>query len=134
MLRKAKRQLTPLPGQPVRGSATGRPLMAALDLLGRRWSLRVLWELRDGPVGARALRDRCDGMSPSVLYQRLAELSEAGLLARTRDHRYELTPTGQALGAALEPLNRWARSWAEESEGLYKGIQPRRPPPGSDTS
>lgn len=87
--------------------------MAALDLLGRRWSLRVLWELRDGPVGARALRGRCDGMSPSVLYQRLAELGEAGLLTRTADQRYELTEIGRDLAAALDPLKEWARRWAE---------------------
>ncbi len=65
----------PRPGRVVRGSATGRPLMAALDLLGRRWALRILWELTDGPRGARELRQRCDAMSPSVLYQRLAELT-----------------------------------------------------------
>jgi DNA-binding HxlR family transcriptional regulator len=88
--------------------------MAALDLLGRRWSLRVLWELRDGPVGARALRDRCDGMSPSVLYERLGELSEAGLVTRNGDQRYELTKIGRALGTALDPLNRWAHRWAKE--------------------
>ena len=52
--------------------------MAALDLLGRRWSLRMLWELRDGPLGARSLRERCDGMSPSVLYDRLGELTDLG--------------------------------------------------------
>ena len=51
--------------------------MAALDLLGRRWALRLLWELRGGPVGARALRERCDGMSSSVLYERLTELRTA---------------------------------------------------------
>jgi DNA-binding HxlR family transcriptional regulator len=96
----------------VRGSASGRPIMAALDLLGRRWSLRVLWELRDGPVGARALRDRCDGMSPSVLYERLRELTDAGLVAQTDDQRYELTRIGRDLGAALEPLDRWSRRWA----------------------
>jgi DNA-binding HxlR family transcriptional regulator len=85
--------------------------MAALDLLGRRWSLRVLWELRDGPVGARALRERCDGMSPSVLYERLAELIEAGLVARNSDRRYELTEIGRELGVAIEPLDRWSRRW-----------------------
>lgn len=88
--------------------------MAALDLLGRRWSLRVLWELRDGPVGARALRDRCDGMSPSVLYGRLADLTDAGLVAQADDQRYELTEIGRALGEALEPLDRWARRWAQQ--------------------
>lgn len=88
--------------------------MAALDLLGRRWSLRVLWELRDGPAGARALRDRCDAMSPSVLYQRLADLTDAGLVTQGDDQRYELTEIGRALGAALEPLDRWSRHWAQQ--------------------
>ena len=59
---------TPRPGRPVRGSATGRPIMALLDLLGRRWALRVLWELRAGPVpGFRELQSRCGGVSSSVL-------------------------------------------------------------------
>jgi DNA-binding HxlR family transcriptional regulator len=52
-------------------------------------------------------------MSPSVLYQRLAELGEAGLLTRTTDQRYELTEIGRDLAAALDPLNEWARRWAE---------------------
>ena len=45
--------------------------MAALDLLGRRWALRVLWELRGGPLGFRELQTRCDGMSSSVLRTRV---------------------------------------------------------------
>ncbi|MGY6500852.1 MAG: winged helix-turn-helix transcriptional regulator [Acidimicrobiales bacterium] len=101
----------PLPGTPVRGSTTGRPLMAALDLLGRRWALRILWELRDGPLGARALRDRCDQMSSSVLYDRLGDLRSAGLVEQDAAGDYRLTELGTSLGAALEPLSRWARDW-----------------------
>jgi DNA-binding HxlR family transcriptional regulator len=86
--------------------------MAALDLLGRRWSLRILWELRDGPLGARVLRERCDGMSSSVLYQRLGELTDAGLVGRDDDERYVLTESGRTLKTAIEPLDRWARRWA----------------------
>ncbi len=37
---------TPKIGAPVRGSKAGRPLMVALDLLGRRATLRIFWELR----------------------------------------------------------------------------------------
>jgi len=85
--------------------------MAAMDLLGRRWSLRILWELRDGPVGARALLERCDGLSSSVLYERLRELDDAGLLTK-RDTGYELTAIGASLGRALAPLDAWARTWA----------------------
>jgi DNA-binding HxlR family transcriptional regulator len=105
--------MAPRPGQPVRGSTTGRPLMAALDLLGRRWALRILWELRHGPLGARALRERCDRMSSSVLYQRLTELTDAGLVVQDDAERYALSDLGQALGAAVEPLDAWARQWAK---------------------
>lgn len=105
----------PRPGRPVRGSASGRPLMAALDLLGRRWALRVLWELRDGPVGARDLRERCDGMSSSVLYERLRELSAAGLISRDNDDRYTLTGIGRSLCAAIAPLDTWASTWAAKT-------------------
>jgi DNA-binding HxlR family transcriptional regulator len=86
--------------------------MAALDLLGRRWALRILWELRDGPVGARALRDRCDAMSSSVLYERLGELVDARLVERLDDGTYQLTRLGADLGTALAPLDEWARRWA----------------------
>lgn len=102
----------PRPGTAVRGSRTGRPIMAALDLLGRRWALRILWELRGGPLGARALRERCDTMSSSVLYERLGELTEAGLVMRDVDGGYALTDLGTSLGVALGPLDAWARTWA----------------------
>ena len=103
---------TPRPGRKVRGSTTGRPIMAALDLLGRRWALRVLWELRDGAQSFRALRERCDGVSPTVLNQRLAELRESGLLEHAPGEGYALTALGEALGEALAPLNAWAARWA----------------------
>ncbi len=90
--------------------------MAALDLLGRRWALRIIWELRDGAVGARALRERCDGMSSSVLYDRLRELTEAGVLAHG-DEGYELTALGVDLIAALVPLSAWSETWAASSPG-----------------
>jgi DNA-binding HxlR family transcriptional regulator len=85
--------------------------MAALDLFGRRWALRILWELRTGPLGARELRSRCDGMSSSVMYDRLRELVGAGVVERHDDAGYRLTPLGAALGEALEPLDAWAHAW-----------------------
>lgn len=103
---------TPRPGRPVRGSVTGRPIMAAMDLLGRRWALRIIWELRSGPVGPRMLLARCENLSSSVLYQRLGELISSGLV-RSTDAGYELTAHGASLGEALQPLSAWADLWAD---------------------
>ena len=65
----------------VRGSRSGRPVMALLDLLGRRWTLRIVWELRDDRrLTSRALRSACDEASPTILQTRLTELREAGLV------------------------------------------------------
>jgi DNA-binding HxlR family transcriptional regulator len=88
--------------------------MALLDLLGRRWTLRTMWELRDGPCAFRSLQERCDGMSSSVLNQRLAELREAGIVELAPDG-YRLTAEGRELLAAFEPLNDWAARWAARS-------------------
>jgi len=104
----------PTPGQPVRGSRTGRPAMALLDLLGRRWALRVLWELREGPLAFRALQERCDGMSSSVLAQRLSELRGAGIVEQDEDG-YRLSDQGAVLLESLGPLGDWAERWAERS-------------------
>ena len=102
---------TPRPGQSVRGSRTGRPIMAALDLLGRRWALRILWELRAGALSFRALREACGDVSPAVLNTRLAELREAGVVEST-PLGYATTAAGRELCRALDPLSRWAQRWA----------------------
>src|SRR3954451_10289143 len=96
------------PGRPARGTATGRPLLVAFDLLGRRWALRVLWELRGEHLGFRALQTRCEGMSSSVLRDRLAELTSAGLLETDPVGAYGLSAHGRSLLEALQPLSRWA--------------------------
>jgi DNA-binding HxlR family transcriptional regulator len=101
----------PMPGRPVRGSESGKPIMALLDLLGRRWALRVIWELRDKPLLFRSLQERCDGMSSSVLNQRLQELRAAGVV-ELADGGYGLTPEGQRLLEAYPPLKAWAERWA----------------------
>ena len=87
------------------------PIADLFDLLGRRWALRVLWELRDAPLTYGELREACDEVSTSVLAQRLRELTDARLLARDRAGAYALTSTGAELLALLAPVNDWARRW-----------------------
>src|SRR5215468_6853904 len=94
----------------VRGSRTGRPLMALLDLMGRRWSLRILWELREGALTSRALRAACDEASPTVLNERLKELREAGFV-ELGDGGYSITALGRELNATSLPLYHFAERW-----------------------
>lgn len=110
------RKSTPRPGQPVRGSTTGRPVMALLDLLGRRWALRVLWELRDQAVLTfRELQARCGDISSSVLNDRLRELRDAGIVVAGGDGGYQLTGEGRRLLSALMPLDDWAKRWSRRA-------------------
>lgn len=103
---------TPVPGQSVRGSTSGRPIMVLLDLLGRRTSLRILWELREDSLKFRELQAAAE-TSPSVLNTRLKELRAAKLLVTTPDG-YQLTQTGRSLLAHIAPLHKWAETWVSE--------------------
>ena len=89
--------------------------MAAFDLVGRRWVLRIVWELHRGgrPLTFRELRDACDDISSSVLTRRLHQLAETRITAHTGEG-YELTATGQGLVDSLRPMLEWARAWDDE--------------------
>ena len=102
---------TPRPGRAVRGSRTGRPIMALMDLLGRRWALRVVWELREDRLTFRALQEACGGVSPSVLNERLRELRESGLLDSMGTDGYGLTALGRELIEQFLPLVAWSTKW-----------------------
>jgi DNA-binding HxlR family transcriptional regulator len=88
--------------------------MALLDLLGRRWAMRILWELRADP--ARTFRDlqaRCGDISSRVLNQRLRELREARLVTDRQGGGYELTADAAELLDSWSLLEEWANRWAE---------------------
>jgi DNA-binding HxlR family transcriptional regulator len=103
---------TPLPGRKVRGSRTGRPVMAALDLASRRGLLRVVWELRHGSLKFRALQAACGAMSPSLLNRRLRELRDARLVELSIEG-YRLTELGTGLHRSFAPVSAWAERWAK---------------------
>lgn len=93
-------------------------MLALLDLLGRRWALRVLWELRVQPASFQALQRRCDSMSTSVLSQRLAELRDAQLLEKDQAGHYMLTEAGSRLLTRLDGIDEWTQEWARTVRGV----------------
>ena len=88
--------------------------MRAFDLLGKRWTGVVLGTLSGGPTGFRALARAVEGISDSMLSDRLSALTSAGLVTRTVDEgpplsvAYALTDAGRALLPALDQISRWA--------------------------
>ncbi|WP_406815223.1 winged helix-turn-helix transcriptional regulator [Mycobacterium sp. M23085] len=85
--------------------------MALLDLLGRRWAMRVIWELRSDEMTFRQLQEGCAGVSATALNRRLHELRDAGIV-ESGANGYRLTREGRGLLAAYEPLRSWAHRWA----------------------
>lgn len=89
-------------------------LMRAFELLGKRWTGVVLGTLSSGPAGFRALSRAVEGISDSMLSDRLSALCDAGLVTRNVNEgppisvAYELTDAGRALLPALEQIGRWA--------------------------
>jgi DNA-binding HxlR family transcriptional regulator len=96
----------------VRGSRTGRPIMVLLDLLGRRWTLRIVWELREEARRFRELQDSI-GASPTIINTRLAELRDARLVELDPDSGYRLTALGRELLQLFLPLHVWSEKWAK---------------------
>jgi DNA-binding HxlR family transcriptional regulator len=87
--------------------ASEKAVEGVLDLLGRRWALRLVWELRRSTRSFSELRERT-GISPSVLSLRLQELVQADVLERDAGRRYRLSGRGRELARILYELNRWA--------------------------
>ncbi len=94
----------------VKPLASEQPIEDLFHLLGRRWMLRIVWELRAGrETTFRELQELCGGVSPTVLNSRLRELRSHGLV----EHQggYRLTKDGRALFESLKPLVFWANRW-----------------------
>jgi DNA-binding HxlR family transcriptional regulator len=109
MATREPEQAVPAPG------SCDAALTQAFGLLGKRWNGMILGSLMGGPAGFAQLRRALGGISDSVLSERLAELTAAGLLIREVDPgppvgvRYRLAERGVALVPVLRDLMAWAR-------------------------
>lgn len=86
---------------------SNRPIMILLDSLGKKWTLRIMWELRNGPFTFRALQEACDMLSPTTLNARLGDLKTLGIIEH-HSAGYQLTAKGLELAETMIGLTRWA--------------------------
>lgn len=102
--------------QNLRRASTSKSMALALDLSGRRWALRIVWELRVGPLNFRALQVACGHISPSVLQRRLHELRALGVVEKIPRLGYRLSANGEKLFHVLAQLDRWSRGLPDVPE------------------
>jgi DNA-binding HxlR family transcriptional regulator len=95
-------------------SSCDEALVRAFHFLGKRWSGVILGTLTGGPLGFAELGRRVEGISDSVLAERLSELQASGLIVRDVQIgppvsvTYTLSSAGTALMPAMRELTLWA--------------------------
>ena len=91
-----------------------------MELIGRRWTGAIVRALLNGTVRFGDLTEHIPGLSDRMLSERLKELEAEGIVVRTVIPEtpvrveYHLTPKGQALGAAVQAISRWAEEWLDD--------------------
>lgn len=93
---------------------SNRPVMALIDLLSKKWVLRILWELRQSPCTFRELQARCGDISPTMINNRVKELHSAKLLDKSPEHGYCLSPLGEEFIDLFAPIYQFSERWATE--------------------
>ncbi len=88
-----------------------RPIMVFIDLVGKKWLLRILWELNDGPCTFRELQSRCGQISPTMINKRVKELTKANLIEKVKPKGYRLTGLGAELMELFDPFDNWLKTW-----------------------
>lgn len=94
--------------------------MRLLDILGQRWVLRILWELRAGPLSFRALQVACEPISPAVLNERMKLLRGHDLVALQADG-YALTARAHTLVPIILQMVALADAWAAAGDWPQSG-------------
>jgi DNA-binding HxlR family transcriptional regulator len=91
----------------------------ASELIGRRWTGAIIFCLLKSTCRFATLRDAIPDITDRMLSDRLQELEQEGIVARTVIPEmpvrveYALTRKGRALGTAVDAIAEWARKWTE---------------------
>ena len=92
------------------------PISNIARLLGRKWTLELLYFLRSSKRFGN-LHELTNDISPTTLTRRLRELENAGLLKRTAfptfppTVEYELSDMGEELRPVIDLLTHWSLRW-----------------------
>jgi len=107
------------------------PVAGTLDIVGDRWSLLIVRDMRHGKRTYGELAASPEGIPTNILADRLRRLEEAGIVTRDayQEHppRYEytLTEKGRDLGDIMQALVRWGKKHIPGSRTLSEAAAAR---------
>jgi len=97
------------------------PVTAAVRIVGRKWTLLIIYHLLKSPRRFCELQELLGGVNPTTLSQRLKMLEKEGLLRRHERLtvppwvQYELTEKGKALEPVIKSIAEWGQTWLTET-------------------
>ena len=92
------------------------PIERGMRIIGGKWTGSILWHLKDGPVRFNDLARQLSGASKKVITDRLKEMENNQLIARTVISTrpvavtYEITNFGRTALDFLEKLKEWVET------------------------
>lgn len=93
------------------------PILYAMELIGQKWKLPILWYIADAEnqtLRYRELERKVVGITATMLTKCLRELEKDGFIIRTQYNtipptvEYSLAERGKTLIPALESVYQWA--------------------------
>ena len=102
------------------------PILHALDVVGQKWKLPILWYLHEAEATRyNELKRRMPGITNTMLTKSLRELEQAGLVSRNQYDtvpprvEYSLTDLGRDLLPTLNELYKWGEAHMRSIAALH---------------
>ena len=101
------------------------PLALAMDIIGGKWKMIILWVLRDGVLRFSEIKKILPGITQKMLTQQLRELEESGIVSRVvypvvpPKVEYSVTVEGQKILPILNQLCDWSTEYANLNSIQY---------------
>lgn len=93
------------------------PVATTVQLIGSKWKLLIIRNLRARPWRFNELRKDLEGISQKVLTDSLREMEADGIITRTvypevpPRVEYALSPLGETLGPILDAMAQWGNDY-----------------------
>ena len=98
------------------------PVATAVSLIGGKWKLLIIRNLRERPWRFNELRRDLEGISQKVLTDSLRAMEEDGIITRTvypevpPRVEYALTPLGESMKPILDAMAQWGMEYKKRMQ------------------